>query len=69
MTPINQSIVDTVTVIVTKPRNLDSATEVTLTCDGVDHVVPLDEAQYITDEDGGTMTLSIAAYPCKVVEV
>jgi len=58
---------DVITATVTKPRNLDSATEVTLLIDGVEAVVPLDVAQTITDIDGGTMTLNVAVYPCQEV--
>lgn len=62
---------DFVTVTVSKPRNLDEATTVTLTDNGqsLPNVVTLDVPIEIEDVDGGTMLLSVEGYPCEEVEI
>lgn len=60
---------NTVTVIATKPLNLDSATEVTLTVDGqsLPSASPLSTAITLNSPD--TITIGVETYPCDTLTI
>lgn len=59
---------ETVTVSVSKPRNLDSATEVTLTVDGTPMPVAL-ALETPVDIINGAMTFGVETYPYREVTI